>query len=56
MRDERTLSLHGEPARYSYGAVPVADGSVAYLQPNGGLGEANVGLVTSSSTPMASRW
>lgn len=38
-------SLHGAPARYRWGARSVADGSVAYLQPNGGLGEANVGLI-----------
>jgi cyclase len=38
-------SLHGAPAEYPWGARPVADGVVAYLQPNGGLGEANVGLI-----------
>lgn len=38
-------SLHGEPADFRGGATEVAPGSVAYLQPNGGLGEANVGLV-----------
>lgn len=38
-------SLHGEAAHYEGGVHPVADGSVAYLQPNGGLGEANVGVV-----------
>jgi glyoxylase-like metal-dependent hydrolase (beta-lactamase superfamily II) len=38
-------SLHGEAAHYKGGVHPVADGSVAYLQPNGGLGEANVGVV-----------
>lgn len=39
------LSLHGDAALYRWGAQPLTDGSVAYLQPNGGLGEANVGLV-----------
>lgn len=38
-------SLHGEPALFPWGAREVAPGAVAYLQPNGGLGEANVGLV-----------
>lgn len=45
MRSRDAYSLHGEPAAYAFGARKVADGSVAYLQPNGGLGEANVGLI-----------
>ncbi|WP_067889397.1 MBL fold metallo-hydrolase [Nocardia vaccinii] len=38
-------SLHGETARYEGGIHQVADGCLAYLQPNGGLGESNVGLI-----------
>lgn len=42
---DHMLSLHGEAAEYEWGAREVAPGAVAYLQPNGGLGEANVGLI-----------
>lgn len=40
---ERTL--HGEPARYAGGLHEVARCTYAWLQPNGGLGESNAGLV-----------
>lgn len=46
------LSLHGEPAKFAFGAHSVADGSVAYMQPNGGLGESNVGLIVSDGESM----
>lgn len=39
------LTLHGEPARFAIGYAEVADRTWAYLQPNGGLGESNSGLV-----------
>lgn len=45
MNAEVEHSLHGEVATYAGGVHEVADGCLAYLQPNGGLGEANVGLV-----------
>ncbi|MET9285968.1 MBL fold metallo-hydrolase [Nocardia beijingensis] len=38
-------SLHGEKAQYHGGLHRVARDCYAYLQPNGGLGESNVGLV-----------
>jgi glyoxylase-like metal-dependent hydrolase (beta-lactamase superfamily II) len=40
---ERTLT--GDPARYDGGLTAVAEGVWAWLQPNGGWGEANAGLV-----------
>jgi cyclase len=40
---ERTL--HGEPARYRGGLRALGAGLFAWLQPNGGLGESNAGLV-----------
>lgn len=39
------LSLLGEPARYPAGLEDLGGGLYAWLQPNGGLGEANAGLV-----------
>lgn len=39
------LTMHGEPARFATGYEQVADRTWAYLQPNGGLGESNSGLV-----------
>jgi glyoxylase-like metal-dependent hydrolase (beta-lactamase superfamily II) len=39
------LTLHGEPARFAGGWHEVADRTWAYLQPNGGLGESNAGLI-----------
>ncbi len=40
-----TLSLHGEPARFSAGLQELGEGVWAWTQPNGGLGESNAGLV-----------
>lgn len=42
---ERTL--HGERPRFERGLQQVADDTWAWLQPNGGLGESNAGLVVS---------
>lgn len=39
------LTLHDEPARFAGGLQEVADGVFAWLQPNGGWGESNAGLV-----------
>jgi cyclase len=39
------LSLLGQPARYPTGVVELGGGLFAWLQPNGGLGESNAGLV-----------
>jgi len=40
-----TSTLHGEPARYERGWRGVGEGTWAWLQPNGRLGESNAGLV-----------
>ena len=40
-----SLSLHGAPARYPAGLQDLGSGLWAWLQPNGGLGESNAGLV-----------
>lgn len=40
---ERTL--HGEPARFDGGWHKVGENTWAFLQPNGGLGESNAGLI-----------
>lgn len=40
-------TLHGEPARFARGFQKVGEGTWAWLQPNGGLGESNAGLVAS---------
>lgn len=40
-------SLHGEPARFERGFQRVGEDTWAWLQPNGGLGESNAGLVAS---------
>jgi hypothetical protein len=40
-----SLSLHGDPARYPAGLQDLGSGLWAWLQPNGGLGESNAGLV-----------
>jgi glyoxylase-like metal-dependent hydrolase (beta-lactamase superfamily II) len=45
MGAERTL--HGEPARFERGFRRVGEGTWAWLQPNGRLGESNAGLVAS---------
>ncbi len=45
MEAERTL--HGEPARFERGFQRVGDGTWAWLQPNGGIGESNAGLIAS---------
>lgn len=50
--NDTNRSLHGEDARYRWGASEVAPGAVAYLQPNGGLGEANVGLVVTDGASL----
>lgn len=39
------LTLHGEPARFVGGWHEVGSATWAYLQPNGGLGESNAGLI-----------
>lgn len=39
------LTLHGEPARFAGGWHEVANDTWAYMQPNGGLGESNAGLI-----------
>lgn len=39
------LTLHGEVARFSGGFTELAPGTWAYMQPNGGLGESNAGLI-----------
>ena len=39
------LSLLGQPARFQAGLSDLGDGLYAWLQPNGGLGESNAGLV-----------
>ncbi|MFZ0041668.1 MAG: MBL fold metallo-hydrolase, partial [Solirubrobacteraceae bacterium] len=38
-------TLSGHPARFEGGLHEVADGVFAWLQPNGGWGESNAGLV-----------
>ena len=40
-----SLSLHGAPTRYPAGLQDLGCGLWAWLQPNGGLGESNAGLV-----------
>jgi glyoxylase-like metal-dependent hydrolase (beta-lactamase superfamily II) len=40
-----TLTLHGDEARFARGFREVGPGTWAWLQPNGGLGESNAGLV-----------
>jgi glyoxylase-like metal-dependent hydrolase (beta-lactamase superfamily II) len=40
-------ALHGEPARFERGFQRLGEGTWAWLQPNGGLGESNAGLVAS---------
>lgn len=39
------VSLHGAPARFAGGLHQVAEGTWAWLQPNGDLGESNAGFV-----------
>jgi len=45
-------SLHGEPVRFARGFQRVGEGTWAWLQPNGGLGESNAGLVASGEHVM----
>lgn len=45
MGAERTL--HGEPARFARGFQRLGEETWAWLQPNGGLGESNAGLIAS---------
>jgi glyoxylase-like metal-dependent hydrolase (beta-lactamase superfamily II) len=40
------LSLLGQPARFRTGLSDLGGGLYAWLQPNGGLGESNAGLIT----------
>ena len=40
-----SVTLHGEPARFAGGLHQVGDGCWAWLQPDGGWGEVNAGLV-----------
>jgi glyoxylase-like metal-dependent hydrolase (beta-lactamase superfamily II) len=42
---EHGLTLHGEPARFERGWRKLGEGTWAWLQPNGQLGESNAGLV-----------
>jgi cyclase len=39
------VTLHGDVARFDAGFAEVAPGTWAYMQPNGGLGESNAGLI-----------
>lgn len=39
------LTLHGDVARFEAGFTELAPGTWAYMQPNGGLGESNAGLI-----------
>lgn len=39
------MTLHGQPARFAGGWHEVGARTFAYLQPNGGLGESNAGLI-----------
>jgi len=41
-------TLHGEAPRYERGFAAVGEDTWAWLQPNGGLGESNAGLVASA--------
>jgi cyclase len=45
MHAPERLSLLGRPARYATGVEELGGGLFAWLQPNGGLGESNAGLV-----------
>ncbi|MEZ5078889.1 MAG: MBL fold metallo-hydrolase [Solirubrobacterales bacterium] len=45
MEAERELTLHGEEPRYARGWQRLAEGTWAWLQPNGRLGESNAGLI-----------
>lgn len=42
----------GEPADFDGGLVEIASGTWAWLQPNGGLGESNAGLVAGDGTSL----
>ena len=44
-RNATGTTLSGEPARFAGGLHDVGSGVYAWLQPNGGLGEANAGLI-----------
>jgi glyoxylase-like metal-dependent hydrolase (beta-lactamase superfamily II) len=52
MSSEIERSLHGEVATYAGGVHEIADGCLAYLQPNGAIGESNVGLVVDGGQAM----
>lgn len=45
METERELTLHGEEPRYASGWRSLGEGTWAWQQPNGRLGESNAGLV-----------
>ena len=40
-----TASLHGTPAKFQAGLVDIAEGTCAWLQPNGDWSESNAGLI-----------
>lgn len=40
-----SATLHGQPARYEAGLQEVGPGTFAWIQPNGGWGESNAGLI-----------
>ena len=42
-------SLLGDPANYSGGLQDLGDGVYAWLQPNGGFGESNCGLIVAEN-------
>lgn len=46
------LTLHGDVARFAGGWHEVAPDTHAFLQPNGGLGESNAGLILSDEEAM----
>jgi glyoxylase-like metal-dependent hydrolase (beta-lactamase superfamily II) len=52
MDREIERSLHGEVATYAGGVHEIGDGCLAYLQPNGAIGESNVGLVVDGGESM----
>ena len=44
-----TRSLSGDPANYSGGLQDLGDGVYAWLQPNGGFGQSNCGLIVAEN-------
>jgi cyclase len=47
-----SVTLTGEPARFAGGLCEVAPRTWAWLQPNGGLGESNAGLIVGDGASM----